>query len=189
MTTGSRGAAAAHGDDDDVARAREQAGDVARDGGLPHALARADDGQRRLRVGRERDRVEPEVRADVGQPVRERARGEPEPAPRPGDRLVGEVDHDVHVHFDQGVGQLVPERDAVVGHAAADLLGAAEHDRADDLVVERGERLDDDVRVVLPVDERERSHGRLVSSFSIRAVYFSYSSVSIENWMIRSCPW
>ena len=27
------------------------------------------------------------------------------------------------------------------------------------------------------------------TSSSIRAVYFSYVFVSVENWMIRSCPW
>ena len=61
--------------------------------------------------------------------------------------------------------------------------------RPDDLVRERGERVPDDVRVVLAVDEGERSHWRPVSSPSIRAVYFSNSSVSTENWMMRSCPW
>ena len=33
------------------------------------------------------------------------------------------------------------------------------------------------------------SHPRVVTSCSIRPVYFSYSNVSVENWMIRSCPW
>ena len=32
-------------------------------------------------------------------------------------------------------------------------------------------------------------HGRDVTSRSIRPVYFSYSNVSVENWMMRSCPW
>ena len=72
---------------------------------------------------------------------------------------------------------------------AAQLLGPTEHDGADD--VERGlpKGGAHDVRVVLAVDERERLHGLLVTSSSIRDVYFSNSSVSAENWMIRSCPW
>ena len=47
-----------------------------------------------------------------------------------------------------------------------------------------------DGRVVLAVDEGQGArHERVVTSSSIRPVYFSYSKVSIENWMIRSCPW
>jgi hypothetical protein len=33
------------------------------------------------------------------------------------------------------------------------------------------------------------SHRALVTSLSMRAVYFSYVFVSVENWMIRSWPW
>src|SRR5437868_6353610 len=45
-------------------------------------------------------------------------------------------------------------------------------------------------RVVLAVDQRERPHcDRVVTSPSILAVYFSNASVSVETWMIRSCPW
>ena len=116
-------------------------------------------------------------------------RREPEAPARADDGLVGEVDDDVHLDLGQRLGERVPQRDAVVGRAAAELLGPAEHDRAHDLVAERAERLDDDVRVVLAVDQRQGSHCRPVSSVSMRAVYFSNSSVSIENWMIRSCPW
>jgi hypothetical protein len=44
--------------------------------------------------------------------------------------------------------------------------------------------------VVLAVDDRERAlQLRVVTSPSIRAVYFSNARVSVENWMIRSCPW
>ena len=39
----------------------------------------------------------------------------------------------------------------------------------------------DDVRIVLPVDQREYVHGRLLTSSSMRVVYFSNSSVSAEN--------
>ena len=61
--------------------------------------------------------------------------------------------------------------------------------RGDELVGQLRERVADDGGVVLPVDQREGPQSRDVSSSSIRAVYFSYSSVSVENWMIRSCPW
>ncbi len=82
------------------------------------------------------------------------------------------------------------ERHAVVlPAAAAELLGAARDERGDELVGQLGERGADDRDVVLPVDHRERPQLRDESSPSIRAVYFSKSSVSVENWMIRSCPW
>ncbi len=42
---------------------------------------------------------------------------------------------------------------------------------------------------VVAVDDRHGPHWRVVTSLSIRPVYFSYASVSVENWMIRSCPW
>ena len=38
-----------------------------------------------------------------------------------------------------------------------------------------------------PPQEHEQAH-RVVTSPSIRAVYFSNARVSSENWMIRSCP-
>ena len=146
-----------------------------------------------LRVGREAHGVEPEVGADVREALRERVRREPEAPARADDGLVGEIDDHVHLDLGERLGERAPQRDAVVGRAVAELLGPAEHDRAHDLVAERGERLDDDVRVVLAVDQRQGCknpfHCRPVSSVSIRAVYFSNSSVSIENWMIRSCPW
>ena len=50
-------------------------------------------------------------------------------------------------------------------------------------------RVPHDRCVVLPVDHDKRSHVREVTSSSIRVVYFSNASVSVENWMIRSCPW
>ena len=162
---------------------------MAGNGGLPDTLARADDRKSRLGVRHEDDRVEPEVGADVRDPRGERPGGEAEASPRAYDGLVGEVDDDLEVHVGEGVLEVVPERDTVVGRAIAELLAATEHHGADELVVELGERGDDDVGIVLPVDERERPHWRPVSSVSIRAVYFSYSSVSTENWMIRSCPW
>ena len=42
---------------------------------------------------------------------------------------------------------------------------------------------------MLPVDERQAARYQDVTSSSMRAVYFSYARVSVENWMIRSCPW
>ena len=81
------------------------------------------------------------------------------------------------------------ERHAVVLLPPRELLGTARDERGDELVGQLGERGSDDRDVVLPVDDRERSQLRDESSPSIRAVYFSNSSVSVENWMIRSCPW
>ena len=52
------------------------------------------------------------------------------------------------------------------------------------------ERVANHGRVVLPVHDGEGArHERVVTSPSIRAVYFSNASVFVENWMIRSCPW
>ena len=81
------------------------------------------------------------------------------------------------------------ERDAVVV-ATAQLLGPAHEQRTDDVVRQRLERIPHDRRVVLAVDEDDRplAHVERTSS-SILAVYFSYVFVSVENWMIRSCPW
>ena len=42
---------------------------------------------------------------------------------------------------------------------------------------------------MLAVDDRDASHRFDVTSPSIRAVYFSYVFVSVENWMMRSWPW
>ena len=85
----------------------------------------------------------------------------------------------------------VDERHAVFLPAGrfAELLGAARDERGDELVGQLGERGADDGDVVLPVDHRNGPQLRDESSPSIRAVYFSKSSVSVENWMIRSCPW
>ena len=81
------------------------------------------------------------------------------------------------------------ERDAVV-LATAKLLDPADEHRRHDEVVELLERLADDGRIVLAVDDRDRApHPLVVTSRSIFPVYFSYSNVSVENWMIRSSPW
>ena len=78
--------------------------------------------------------------------------------------------------------------DAVVG-AVTKLLGTAEHHRAAELVRQLGERRPHGRGVVLAVDQGQGSHERVVTSPSIRAVYFSNARVFVENWMIRSCPW
>src|SRR6185437_14311412 len=88
----------------------------------------------------------------------------------------------------QSVLELADQRDAVV-LPAAQLLRPAREPGARDLVREARDRIAHDRRVVLPVDHDERPHPRVVTSPSIRAVYFSNSSVSIENWMIFSWPW
>src|SRR5262249_57856478 len=70
------------------------------------------------------------------------------------------------------------------------LLGSADEHHRDHLVRELAERGMHDGWVVLAVDQDDRAaHPRVVTSRSIRPVYFSYSSVSVENWMMRSCPW
>ncbi len=82
----------------------------------------------------------------------------------------------------------VDERNPVVV-PAAQLLGPADEQRSDDVVRQRGERVAHDRRVVLTVDQGDPlAHVERTSS-SIRAVYFSYVFVSVENWMIRSCSW
>ena len=80
------------------------------------------------------------------------------------------------------------ERHAVV-LAAAQLLRAADEHAGDDLVGQLDESIPDHGGVVLPVDHGDGPHERDVTSDSIRPVYFSYSKVSVENWMMRSCPW
>ena len=86
--------------------------------------------------------------------------------------------------------EVAGDLDAVVG-VAAQLLGAADDVGGDEVVRELLQRRPHDRRVVLPVDQGKGAlaHERLVTSSSIRPVYFSYSNVSSENWMIRSWPW
>ena len=135
-------------------------------------------------------RIEAEVRALVRDPERQGAAREREALPRPQHRLVGEVEHHVgRVPLDGDL-ERRHERDAVVDLAAPQLLGAADEHRGDDVVVELVEGGADDGRVVLAVDDRHHApHFRDVTSRSMRSVYFSYSNVSVENWMMRSSPW
>ena len=82
------------------------------------------------------------------------------------------------------------ERNAVAVDVASELLGAADEHGGDDEIVDLLERRADDGRIVLAVDDRDHaSHPLVVTSSSMRPVYFSYANVSVENWMMRSSPW
>ena len=158
------------------------------DGRLPDALAGADDPDRRQLERLERRRVEAKVRADVREAERQRAAREAKAVGWPEHGLVGEVDHDLRIVLER-CGQRVDERHAVV-LAAAQLLGPADEMSRDELVRQLLEGVRDRREVVLAVDDRERArHERVVTSPSIRAVYFSNARVSVENWMIFSWPW
>ena len=104
------------------------------------------------------------------------------PVPRPG------ADHPVlarHVRVrevhgpDRGRGDV-----AVVTQRALALIDVG----GDEVCDEAPRALLHHRRVVLSVDEGEATqrHRAVVTSSSIRPVYFSYSNVSSENWMIRS---
>ena len=176
-------AAAAHRHDDDVAVAGKQPRELDGDGRLPDALAGADHRDRRELERRELRRVEAEVGALVRQPGGKRARRPLEARPRAEHGLVREVDDELRI-LEAG-----DERHAVVG-PVAELLDAADEDRAHPVVRQRPQRVAHHGRVVLAVDERDRARHRFpVTSLSIRAVYFSYSPVATSNWMIRSWPW
>ena len=143
---------------------------------------------------RERRRLEPEVGSLVGDSERKCPRDEGKSLARPKDGLVGEVDDDLRLVERDRILEGGLERHAVV-LPAAELLGPTDEDSGDDVVVELLEGVTDDGRVVLTVDDGDcaslgtaRDHCDLTSR-SIRPVYFSYSNVSVENWMIRSCPW
>jgi hypothetical protein len=156
---------------------------------LADPLAGADDPDRGERERLQRGRVEAEVGADVRQPGGEDAAREPEALARPEHRLVGEVDDELGPVLGERRIEVGRDADAVVG-VLAQLLGAADDVGGDELVRQLLERSLDHRRVVLAVDEGEGAHHeRVVTSSSIRPVYFSYSNVSRENWMIRSCPW
>jgi len=128
-------------------------------------------------------RVEAEVGAYVRQPGGERTGRPAKSLRRPEHRLVREVDDDVCPV------EALDERHPIVA-SLSQLLGATDHDRADELVRQRGERITHHRRVVLAVDEGNGTRHRLaVTSRSIRPVYFSYSPVARSNWMIRSWPW
>ena len=162
---------------------------MAGDRGLPHALPGAYDRKRRERKRRQLGRVETKVRAHIRQPEREHPARHPEAFSRPEHRLVGEVDDDLGLELGDRRFQLVHDRHAVVV-TAAQLLGAAGEPDGHELVRQHSERIAHHGRIVLPVGYGQRPHQVLaVTSSSIRVVYFSNASVSVENWMIRSEPW
>jgi hypothetical protein len=185
---GLRRPAAAHRDDDDVAVVREQPGQVPDHGCLPHPLAGPDHADRRQRKRLQHGRFEPEVSARVRDPAREHAAGEPEPLPRPQHRLVGEVEHELRPELRERLVQIFHDRHAVV-RAVTQLLRPADYERAHEVVRKPSQRVPHDRRIVLAVDECERPGHLVVTSSSIRVVYFSNASVSVENWMIRSWSW
>ena len=77
-----------------------------------------------------------------------------------------------------------------MGARGAQLLRPTDEQRADDVVRHRLEGIPHNRGVVLAVDQDEGAGGHVErTSSSIRAVYFSYVFVSVENWMIRSCSW
>ena len=135
-------------------------------------------------------RVEAEVRPLVGDAQCEHPARQRESLARPEHGLVGEIQDDVRAmeldgRLDRGL-----ERNPVGLAVAPELLGATDQDRGDDEVIDLLERSADDGRIVLAVDDGDHaSHPLVVTSCSIRLVYFSYSNVSVENWMIRSSPW
>ena len=184
-----RRAASSHRDDDDLPVACVQPGRVRGDRCLPHALAGTDDPDRGKRKRLEHRRVEAKVGADVRKPGSEYAAREPETLPRPEHRLVREIDDELRPVLGECAVEIVGEDDSVV-RVVTQLLGAAHEVRGHEVVRQLLQRRTHDRRVVLAVDESQgASHERVVTSSSIRPVYFSYSKVSIENWMIRSCPW
>src|SRR5439155_12574671 len=127
-------------------------------------------------------RVEAEVGSDVRQTGREHPGGEQQPLAWPEDWLVRQVDNELRPR--EPFLQRLEQRHADVVRAAQ-LLRPAGEPRTDDLVWQLGERVPHDRRVVLPVHDGQRApHDRVVTSDSIRPVYFSYASVSVENWMI-----
>ena len=177
-----------HRDDDDAAVAGHHPRDVPGDGRLADALAGADHGDGRRPDRLEARRLEPEVGALVRHAERQGAGGEPEPRRRPEHGLIREIEHDIGRVLEDRRLERRCERHAVL-LAATQLLGAADEDAGDDLLRQLREGVPDHGGVMLPVDHGDRSHERAVTSDSIRPVYFSYSNVSVENWMMRSCPW
>jgi hypothetical protein len=131
---------------------------VRRDRRLADPLARADDAERGQLERLELGRVETEVRADVWEAVREHAARQHEALARAQHGLVGKVDHELRPVIGERAVERLGERDPVV-RALAQLLRAAEEVRGNDVVGQLGERRAHHGRVVLAVDERERSHG------------------------------
>jgi hypothetical protein len=117
--------AAAHRDDHEIVLLRQQPRRIAGDSSLPHALARADHGQRGRLEGLELRRAEGEVGAFVGDAAGKDPACEPETLPRSEHRLVGEVDGDLGLEARKCLLELVDDGNAVVV-VAAELLGPAD---------------------------------------------------------------
>ena len=115
-----------------------------------------------------------------GMPRREDPAREREPLDGPEHRLVREIDDDLRpVALDRRTRRPPrAERRTPRRRAASP---ATDENRRDELVRKLGERVADDGRVVLAVDDRERPHVLAVTSSSIAPVNFAYSSVSSEN--------
>ena len=180
------GPAPAHRDDDHVQTRGEEPCDMPGNRCLADPLPGPEYRERRNLAERQiRGRLELEVRPDVRLSESQCAARPEHPLARAEDRLVREVDDRLG---GLRVLERVEQRHAVL-LPTAELLRAAEEDRSHEVERQLGERVAHDVRVVLAVDERDRLHECVVTSDSIRAVYFSKASVSVENWMIFSCPW
>ena len=178
-----------HGDDDDLPVTCVQAGCVRRDRGLSDPLAGTDDSDRGKRERLELRRVEAKVGSDVREAGGKDAAREPEALLRAEHRLVREIDDELRPVLGECAVEIVRECYPVV-RVVAQLLGATDEVRGNEVVGQLLEGRAHDRRIVLAVDQSQGAgHERVVTSSSIRPVYFSYSKVSIENWMIRSCPW
>ena len=177
--------AAPHRHDDDVTISRQQPCHVTYHCGLPHPLAGSDHRNGRGCDRLELRRLEPKIGPLIGNAEREDARCEPEPCGWPEHRFIGEVDDDVRLVLCYGLFERRGKRNAVA-LSSSQLLRAPHENRRNDIDGKLREGIAYDRRVVLAIDDSHRSHGRTLTSDSIRPVYFSYSSVSAENWMIRS---
>ena len=176
-----------HRHDDDVTIPCEQPRDMTRYGRLADAFPCTDDCQRREWKRRVLRRLEAKVGALVAETRRKDTAGDQHAFARPQHRLVRQVDDDLRIR--EAVLERFEQRHAVV-RLSAQLLRAAREPGADHLVGQPRDRIPHDRRVVLAVDDDDRRrHRREVTSPSMRAVYFSNSSVSTANWMIFSCPW
>ena len=153
---------------------------------LPIRLPVPIDAQRRKRERLVARRLEVEVRPEVAQAERERARRKLQAPLRRQHRLVGEVHHEGGLVCESGF-EIVHQRHAVL-LSAAELLHTSHPHGGDEVVRQLRQRGAYDVGVVLPVDDRDRSHEAPTSS-SISSVDFSYSSVSVEKRIISSSPW
>ena len=177
-----------HRDDDDAALGGEQPRDVPGDRGLADALPGADDRDRGELERLERRRIEPEVRPHVRESVRQDTACEREALDGPEHRLVGEIDDDLGPVALERRLDVLRQRHAVA-LAPAELLRSSDENRRDELVRKLGERVADDGRIVLAVDDREGPHVLAVTSSSIAPVNLAYSSVSSENETSLTSPW